>query len=67
MLKLHAWFYRTFGYYTKYAKKKENEYIKSLGEISDFEHGLMTGTWHMDNGFYRTSKQLKKRLKRFNK
>lgn len=67
MLKLHAWIYRTFGIYTKYSRKKEQEYVKSLGEVSEFEYGLTIGTWQMKHGFYRTSKQLKKRIKRWNK
>ena len=58
ILGLHAWFYRSFGYYTKYAKKKEQEYVKSLGEVSDFENGLMIGAWQMKHGFCRTSKQV---------
>ena len=53
ILKLHAWLYRKFGIFTKYARKKENEYINSLGEVSDLEKGLLIGTWHVENGFFK--------------
>ena len=65
ILKIHGRIYRTFGYYTKYAIRKEQEYVKSLGELSEFETNLMISMWQVKYGFYRTSKQLKKRIKRF--
>ena len=70
MLFIHAWIYRTFGIYTKYARKKEREYIKSLGKISELETSLMTGTWQAKYGFCSTMKQvfcernIKKRAKK---
>jgi hypothetical protein len=64
LLKLHAWVYRTFGIFTKYARKKETEYIKSLEDVSDFEKDIYIGCWHAKNGFYRTNKQVMRQLKR---
>jgi len=59
-LKLHAWFYRRTGIYTKYARKKEQEFVN--GEIGD-EQGLgrdlLIGAWQAKHGFYRTSEQHK--------
>ena len=64
LLKIHAFIYRVSGIFTKYARKKEKEYIKSLGDVSDFERNLMTGLWHANNGFYRSSKHLKRNIKK---
>jgi len=63
LLKLHAWFYRRTGIYTKYAKRKEQEYIKGLDDLTKLtplEKDLAIGYWQARHGFYRTSKQLKK-------
>jgi hypothetical protein len=64
LLKIHAWIYRKFGIFTKYARKKEKEYMESLGDVSDVEKNIFIGCWQAQNGFYRTSKQLKYKLKK---
>lgn len=64
LLKLHAWVYRTFGIFTKYARKKEKEYMESLGDVSDFEKDISRGCWQAKNGFYRTSKQVMRQFKK---
>ncbi len=80
LLKIHAWIYRTFGYYSNYAKTKEWKHIeKNLQKYFDeyvlnnlqaemkFEHyvGIYIGSWQAKNGFYRSSKQFKRRLKKW--
>jgi hypothetical protein len=64
LLKIHAWIYRKFGIFTKYARKKEKEYMESLGDVSDVEKDIFRGCWQAKNGFYKTSKQLKIKLKK---
>jgi|VirMetMinimDraft_7_1064189.scaffolds.fasta_scaffold22451_5 hypothetical protein len=67
ILKLHGRIYEFFGYYTKYARRKEQEHVKSLGELSEFETNLAIGMWQIKYGFCRSSKHLMKRIKRFKK
>ena len=64
LLKLHAWIYRKFGIFTKYARKKEKEYMESLGDVSDVEKDIFRGCWQAKNGFYRTNKQVMKQFKK---
>lgn len=64
LLKIHAWIYRTFGIFTKYARKKEREYTNSLGDISDVEKEIFIGCWQAEKGFYRTHKQVMKGIKK---
>jgi hypothetical protein len=62
LLKLHAWLYRTFGYYSSYARRKEDEFISELKPESEFADGLLRGAWQAKHGFYRTSTQVSKSL-----
>jgi uncharacterized membrane protein len=66
LLKLHAWFYRRFGIYTKYARRKEQEYLRETltGNESKMEKDLVIGCWQALNGFYRTWKQVEKVTKK---
>jgi hypothetical protein len=64
LLKLHAFIYRKFGIYTNYARKKEKEYLDSLGILSEFEEIMAKGVWQAQNGFYRTHKQIVKQFKK---
>lgn len=80
ILKLLAFIYRHTGYYAPYATRKEQEYIQSkeadlklaydklekdLDEMSfeDFK-GIHIGLWQMKHGFYRTSKQFIRSVKK---
>lgn len=60
LLKLHAFIYRRFGIYTNYAKKRADQYIDELGDISETEKEIMKGVWQARNGFYRTHRQIVK-------
>lgn len=66
ILKIHAWVYRKFGTYTKYARKKEQEYLDSVICINatETDKSLIIGSWQAKNGFYRSSKHIKKDLRR---
>lgn len=67
LLKIHAWIYRAFGIFTEYARKKEKEYIDSLGNVSDVEKSILRGCWQAEKGFYRTHKQVMKGIKKRHK
>lgn len=72
LLKISAFIYRHFSIFTKYARKKEQQYIKSLSpNTSDFEKNILISVWQANHGFYRASKHLKrdhkKLLKRLGK
>ena len=54
ILKVKAFIYRfsdIFGFRLYLAEKEENEYIKSLGDIDDFEKDLNIGLWQAKHGF----------------
>lgn len=65
LLKFHAWYYRCTGIYTKYARKIEQEFVtKEIGDEQGLGRDLLIGTWQVKHGFYRSSKYLKKRMKK---
>lgn len=64
VLKFHAWIYRTFGVFTSYAERKQDEYLKTLTNPTEFEIMLATGCWQAEHGFYRTWEQVQQDLRR---
>lgn len=66
LLRLHAWYYRLTGVYTKYAERKEKEYIASVtnDNTSEVERSILTSSWHVKYGFYMSSEQMKKHIKK---
>jgi len=82
ILKFWAFIYRTTGYFSNYARKKESEYIKTIMPLIEMRYvgedfsletkiSIETGLWQAQNGFYKSSKHLKrsmnKTLKRIKK
>jgi len=73
ILKFWAFIYRTTGYFSNYARKKESEYIKTIMPLIEMKYNgmdfslenkisLETGLWQAHNGFYRSSKNFKRSM-----
>lgn len=56
ILKLKAFIYRLTGIYL--AKKEETKMLKKAKVKGAFNRSVIVGAWQVENGFYRTSKQL---------